>query len=55
MRSIHEAWERGDFSSADWADPEIEFVIAEGVDAGSGRGLGPMAQAWRDYLVPWED
>jgi ketosteroid isomerase-like protein len=55
VRSIHAAWERGDFSSADWADPEIEFVIAEGVNAGSWRGLGAMAKAWRDYLVAWED
>ena len=37
-----------------WAAPNIEFVVAEGVNAGSWSGLAAMAEAWRDYLQVWE-
>jgi ketosteroid isomerase-like protein len=55
VRSILEAWERGDYSSAEWAHPEIELVIADGPSPGSWSGLAGMAQAWRDWLSAWED
>lgn len=32
VRSIHAVWERGDWSSAAWADPEIEIKIADGLE-----------------------
>src|SRR5271157_804484 len=55
VRSIYAAWERGDFSSAPWAHPEIECVIADGPAPGHWRGPTGMAEGWRDFLSAWED
>jgi ketosteroid isomerase-like protein len=55
VRSMYTAFERGDFSSTEWADPEIEFVIAEGVNAGTWRGLAAMRARYRDFLSAWDD
>jgi len=55
VHSIFAEWERGDFSSAGWADPEIDFVAADGPSPGSWTGLAGMAEAWRDWLSAWED
>ena len=54
VRSIYAAWERGDFSSTEWAHPEIEYVHGNGPDAGSWKGLTAMAKSWRDVLGAWE-
>ena len=55
VQSILAAWSRGEFGSADWADPEIEFVLADGPSPGSWTGVAGMAAANRDWLSAWED
>jgi hypothetical protein len=55
VRSLYTAWGRGDFSSAEWADPEIAFVIVDGPARGSWAGLAGMAAGCRSWLSAWED
>jgi hypothetical protein len=55
VRSIFAAWERGDFSSSEWAHAEIEFVIADGPTPGSWTGAAGMTGAWRGFLSAWEE
>jgi ketosteroid isomerase-like protein len=55
VRSIYAAWGRGDFGSAEWADSEIEYVIADGTDPGVWTGIAGMAGAWREVLSLWEE
>jgi ketosteroid isomerase-like protein len=55
VRSIYAAWERGDFSSAEWACAEIEFVIADGPDPASSIGMAGMVEYSRAFLGAWKD
>ena len=42
VRSIYADWERGDFSSAEWAHPRYEFVIS----AVRTPASGPASTGW---------
>jgi ketosteroid isomerase-like protein len=55
VRAICAPWEHGDYSSAEWAHPAIEVVIADGPTPGSWRGLVGMAEAYRGFLSAWDD
>ena len=55
VRSIFAAWARGDYSSVDWAHPEIEYVFVGGPEPGTWTGLTAMTKAWREFLSAWED
>ena len=55
VRSICARWERGDFSSAEWADPEIEYVLVDGPSPGRWTGLAAMGEAFRAVLNAYAD
>lgn len=55
VRSISAAWKRGDYSSAEWADPDIEFTRADGPEPGTWTGLDGLAEGTRYRLNAWED
>ncbi len=54
VRSIYAAWVRGDFSRADWADPQIEFAVVDGPEPSNSTGLAAMASAYGAFLGLWE-
>jgi ketosteroid isomerase-like protein len=55
VRSIYAAWERGDFGSAPWAHPQIQFVIVGGPDPGYWTGVAGMSEGWHRFLNAWEE
>jgi ketosteroid isomerase-like protein len=55
VRSIYAAWERGDYSSSEWAHAEVECVATDGPSPGRWTGLAVMAEGWRDWLSAWEE
>jgi ketosteroid isomerase-like protein len=54
VRSICAPWERGDFSSSEWAHPEIEYVIADGPSPGRWTGFDGLTEGWRNFLSAFE-
>ena len=55
VRSIYAAIGRGDYSSAEWADSEIEYVRVDGPEPGSVTGLDGLVQAMRTTFDAFAD
>jgi ketosteroid isomerase-like protein len=55
VRSIYADWERGDFSSTEWAHSDVECVFADGPDPSSSTGLPGMAHSMRAWISAWAD
>jgi ketosteroid isomerase-like protein len=55
VRSILAHWERGDYTSVEWAHPDIEYVFADGPSPGSWTGLAAMEEGARHFLRGWEE
>jgi ketosteroid isomerase-like protein len=54
VKEIFSAWERGDFTAIDWADPEIEFSIP-GPDLDVHRGIEAAGRAWAEWLNAFDE
>lgn len=55
VRSMYAASGRGDYSSVEWAHPEMELVFADGPAPGRWTGLDGIAEGWRTFLSAWKD
>ena len=55
VRSILAGWERGDFSAAHWAHPDIEFFRIDGPAPGRWTGLSGLRDGTRELLDVWTD
>ncbi len=55
VRSIYADWARGDFSrTAEWADPEIDWVRFGAPGANAWSGVNAMVEAADELLGGWE-
>jgi ketosteroid isomerase-like protein len=55
VRSIYADLERGDFTSVDWANPQMEYVLMDGPSPSTFTGLTEIARGLREMLSPWRD
>jgi ketosteroid isomerase-like protein len=55
VRSLFDAWGRGDYSATEWAHPEIEFAVVDGPSPGFWTGLEGMVAGYREVMNAWRD
>jgi len=53
VRSIYATWEGGDFSSVEWAHPEIECVSTEPLIPLDATGIAELGRVWGNWLHGW--
>jgi len=54
VRSLFMAWEQGDYASSEWAHPQIEWVMPDGISPGTWTGIAGMREGWRSVLDAYE-
>jgi ketosteroid isomerase-like protein len=55
VRSVLARWEKADFRSLSWADPEIEYSVVGGPEPGTWKGIDEMTTSVRAFMSAWED
>jgi ketosteroid isomerase-like protein len=55
VKSILADWDRGDFSSSEWADPEIESAFVGGPTPGRWKGLAGLLDSSREFFSAWRE
>ena len=53
-QAIYGEWERNDYSSLEWAHPDIEYAMADGPTTGTSTGRPGVTEAFREFLSTWE-
>jgi ketosteroid isomerase-like protein len=54
VKSVYEAWARGDFTRSDVFDPEIDFEMVDWPHQTRAHGIGDMWRTWRSTLTAFE-
>jgi ketosteroid isomerase-like protein len=47
-------WARGHFAEVGWADPDIEYAIADEPGTQTTTGVAAMTRTWRTFLAAWD-
>ena len=55
VKSISAAWQRGDYSSVEWADANIEFVVPDGPEPGRWNGSADLGPILLEFQGAWEE
>jgi ketosteroid isomerase-like protein len=55
VRRLYELWARGDFTSGDDFDPDIEFEMADWPHQTRVTGIEAMSKTWRSTLSAFAD